>query len=361
MKMVYYRLVKNLKRMLFMENKKIKYILGATSISILIVTFYCMGQWLIPFVISLILAYALHVPAGVLSKKLKISTTLSAGIIVSALITGFTFFALFLIPLIKNASIVLIEKLPRLMESFPSTINAFLHKASSSFGIEKNFDISASFKNYIGQLASELPTHVLNFINTGMTVIYIVMFVFMIPIITFYLLKDWEKIEKSFSAILNKVCSGFVAEMLKNINNKLAEYMKGQILICCILSVFYTAALALIGTEEYIVCGLFSGFLSFAPFFGPFIGLLTALAMSIDDFSFTYQYVFTGCLYFVVPFIDSNFITPKLIGMKTGIQPFWLLFSVCATVSVLGIAGVFISVPMAVVLSTICKEIVKKL
>ena len=66
-------------------------------------------------------------------------------------------------------------------------------------------------------------------------------------------------------------------------------------------------------------------------------------------------------LYLVIPFMDSNFITPRLIGKSTGIQPVWLLFSICACLSILGTVGIFISVPMAVVLSTVCKECVKKL
>jgi predicted PurR-regulated permease PerM len=63
----------------------------------------------------------------------------------------------------------------------------------------------------------------------------------------------------------------------------------------------------------------------------------------------------------VIPLLDSNFLTPKLIGRSTGIHPIWLLFSICATVSVLGTCGIFISVPMAVALSTVCRGALKKL
>ena len=116
-----------------------------------------------------------------------------------------------------------------------------------------------------------------------------------------------------------------------------------------------------IGVDRYIVCGIVSGLLSIAPFFGPLIGLLTTLATSLDTFSDAYQYALTIILYLLIPFLDSNFITPRFIGKKTGIQPVWLLFSICASVSILGTMGIFISVPMAVILSTACKEFAKKL
>lgn len=320
-----------------------------------------MGQWLIPFVIALILAYAFHVPASAISKKLKISTSLSAGLIITILVSVCIFFGIFLAPLIKNAIIILAQKLPRLLETLPGSINGILHNMAAAIGVEKTFDIGAKFQNYMLELTTEWPNHILNFINTGMTLVYVVMFVFMTPIITFYLLKDWTKIETSLNTILKKVTTKSVIETLHKINTNLGAYIKGQLLVCIILTALYISGLFFIGAREYFVCGCFSGFLSFAPFFGPFIGLLTTLAMSLDDFSFTYQYVMTCSLYVIIPFIDSNFITPKLIGKRTGIQPFWLLFSICATVSVLGTVGIFISVPMAVVLSTVCKEIVKKL
>ena len=343
------------------SSKKVKFIVRAALLAILIMVFYCMGKWLIPFIISLILAYAFHAPAKSLAKKLKLSSSASAGIIVSILVTGFTFFAIFLIPLIKNSAIILIQKLPRLMTSLPSSINEFLHKIYSTFGIERTFDVEASFEKYMGGITSDLPSHILNFINTGMAVVHIIVFAFMTPIITFYLLKDWSKIESASTTIIRRLSSNSVIETIKTVNSKLASYIKGQLLICCILSILYSIGLYFIGLKEFIVCGICSGFLSFAPFFGPFIGLLTTLAMSLDEFAFSYQYILTCGLYLFIPFLDSNFTTPRLIGKTTGIQPFWILFSICATVSVLGMSGIFISVPMAVVLSTICKEIIKKL
>lgn len=322
---------------------------------------YEMGQWVIPFIIALIFAYAFHIPLKKISNKLHLSNSCSATIIVFFILSIVSILTVFLIPLLKNATIILVQKLPELLQNFPDSINTILHNTASSFGIDRNFDIGTLFKKYLVELTIDWPNHILNFINTGMTLVYIVMFAFMTPIITFYLLKDWEKIEISFNAILDKVAPKSVISVVQSINSKLGAYIKGQLLVCIILSIFYTLSLLFIGVEQYIVCGIFSGILSIAPFFGPFIGLLTTLAMTLDTFAFSYQYILTICLYLAIPFIDSNFITPRFIGKSTGIQPVWLLFSICATVSILGTMGIFISVPMAVVLSTICKEIVKKL
>lgn len=177
---------------------------------------------------------------------------------------------------------------------------------------------------------------------------------FMTPIITFYLLRDWNKFVRYSKVLLRKLTSPSVLELIQNINNRLAEYIKGQLSLCCILAIIYCMLLTVIGVSESVVCGLFSGMISIIPFFGSFIGLGVTLAMCLNDFSI-YQYFSTVLVYLLIPFIDSNYLTPKFIGEKLGISPFWMMFSICATTSVLGTAGLFLAVPLTVVFATISK------
>ena len=341
-------------------NKRIKWIFNLLVIAGIVWLLYEMGQWVVPFLIAFIIAYALHVPAKKLEKTLRISSTLSSIIIVFGLIAFVSLFTVFLAPLLKNATMVIVQKLPLMVRELPSYINENLHSLFSILGIERAFDTGAIFNEYLSKFALNLPKHIFGFIDTGMALVYVIMFAFMTPIITFYLLKDWIRIENSFISLLNKCASPSVISVLQPINSKLGAYIKGQLVVCLILAFAYSLGLLFIGVEKYIVCGIISGMLAVAPFFGAIIGLITTLATSLDCLH-SYQYIMVVALYLVIPFIDSNFITPRLIGKSTGIQPVWLLFSICACLSILGTVGIFISVPMAVILSTVCKECVKKL
>jgi predicted PurR-regulated permease PerM len=319
-----------------------------------------MGRWLAPFVISLVLAYALHAPSLWISKRFKISTSVSAMIVVSVIILLVSFFAIFLIPLLKNAGVVIIQKLPRLLRTLPDMVNGTLDSILAPFGVSRSFDVGFNMQDCINRLTTIWPSYIPSFIDTGMTLIHSVIFIFMIPIITFYLLRDWEKLQVSVKTILQKLVPSSVIDVISDLNVKLAVYVRGQLLICFILSTCYGTCLYFIGITEYIVCGFLSGFLSAAPFFGPCIGLVITSAMAIDDYSSILQYVLTCGLYAAIPLIDSNFLTSRLIGRSTGVHPVWLLFSICATASMFGTLGVFVSVPAAVVLSTVCKAAFKK-
>jgi predicted PurR-regulated permease PerM len=285
----------------------------------------------------------------------------SAGIIVLLLIAIVAIFGTFFVPLAKNATVVLIQKMPVLLQTLPDYINDVLNNASKMIGLERTFDIGGEFKRYVSEIAMNLPSYVPNFIDTGKTLVYVVIFTLMTPILIFHMLKDWPQIEKTFHTMLTKIAPAAVGDVIEVLNKKLGAYVKGQLLVCCVLSVIYSTSLWIIGADQYMFCGIFSGLISVAPFFGPLLGLFTTLAMSWDEFAFTYQYVATLSAYVVIPLLDSNFLTPRLIGRFTGIKPVWLLFSIGATISILGVAGIFLAVPTAVVMSTVCKEITRKL
>ena len=345
---------------LSVSERRVKTTVAFVLLSTVGVLCYAMGVWIVPFVSAFGLAYAFHVPFKKLSVIFRISEFWSAAIMVLSVVSVVALLAVFLLPLLKDAVLVLAQRLPALLQTFPSYLNDALHGIAMTFGIDRTFDIGATFQSCLEELTSHWVDHISSFIGTGITLIYAVAFIFMIPIIMFYILKDWRKIETSFTAALQKIVPPFVVELLGKINSRLGSYVRGQMLVCVVLSILYSVGLFFVGVEKYVVCGIFSGILSIAPFLGPLIGLLTTVAMSLDAFTSTQQYIVATSLYLLIPFLDANFITPKLIGRNTGIQPVWLLFSICATAAILGSAGVFISVPLAVILSTICKELMKQ-
>jgi predicted PurR-regulated permease PerM len=264
--------------------------------------------------------------------------------------------------MIKNAITIAIAKLPYFIEIVPKIINEIVLKFSTVLRIDSQttLDISQTLIKYLSGVKITIPNYFFGFLNTSMTLVYIAIFAFMVPIITFYLLRDWEKIERYGEFLLKKMSSKSITNVVRNINKNLGSYIIGQITVCIILAALYTICLYFIGLKEYIFCGLFSGFMSFTPFLGPLIGFTSTAVIAIDQYT-TMQYMLTAAIYVILPFVDSNYLTPKLIGARVGIQPFWILFSICATVSIIGISGVFISVPIAVVAATIYKDFIKNL
>ena len=339
-----------------------KKILLIIAICITITILYSMGQLLIPFLVGSVLAYALHVPARKLSKVCKFSQTTAAAILVLLAITIVAIFVLFLAPIIKNSLESIIKKLPDIIATLPDAINHTITKICNRLGLhETTFDIADFISKNFDFINIKTSKYLSHFVNTGVGIIYTILFIFMTPIITFYLLKDWQKIEIHTEKLLANNASTTLKSCITEINTNLGKYISGQLCICLILACVYILFLKIIGVNTYFVCGIFSGIMAFAPFLGPVIGCFATLASTIQDALCTMQYAAIIVLYIAIPFIDSNFITPKLIGDKIGMHPFWILFAICCTTSILGFSGIFIAVPLAVVVSTICKTFTKQL
>ncbi len=319
-------------------------------------TCYAMEQFIIPFLLSIIISYTFHVPARNIEKYLRTSSTMSSLIIVLCITSTCILFGIYIIPLIKNAAMILLSKLPIILKELPSLINSF----AITLHVD-NLNIANAFEKYIMDFGTLLPKHIVGFLNTGVTLMYVIMYVIMTPILTFYVLKDWHKIEKYVSSMLEKFTSDKVSKITSQINKNLGQYILGQLGVCSILSCIYIISLYILGIENFVVCGIFSGMMAFAPFFGALISFITTISISADSIIGISQCIFIGCIYLIIPFVDANIITPKLIGRRVGLQPFWLLFSICATVSIIGTFGIFVSVPMAIILSTICKNMIKDL
>ncbi len=338
-----------------------KYIYISLVLAFVVFLVYSMGQLVIPFVASLILAYALHTPVEKISNFCRISQAISSWIVILLIIGIIYVLATFIFPIVKNASIMLFDRLPTLIDTACQYINEKVGAVSSILGLEKPFNTGDTLKRCLMEYGSNIPHHFKNVITTGVTLVYSVMIIVMTPIITFYMLKDWNKIENFTKRLIIKISNKRVFETLGLINSKLGLYFRGQICICAILGVIYSILLSIIGTPNPIECGVFTGILSFIPFFGPFLGAITTLSSAIGLLSNSYQYFAVVAIYLIIPIIDSNFMTPKLIGSKTGIHPVWMIFSICAMTSILGIFGIIIAIPLAVALTTTFKEIFRSL
>jgi predicted PurR-regulated permease PerM len=315
-----------------------------------------MGAVSLPFAIGFILAYSLNVPISKISERFRVPRSIVAMFTVIILVSLFCFLSIVIGPILKNCFILLIKRLPELLRVAPVFIDSILVKLHIIQPDSlSDMDI---VERVLVEAASAIPGHIMNFLNTGIAIMYSAVFVIMTPIVSFYLLKDWDKVSRLFYKILEKYEEKrFVVDIVRKINKNLLAYANGQLIICIILATIYSAFLYFIGIKEFLSCGIFSGILSFAPFLGVILGFLTTIAVGIEEFNSFNQYVYVCILYTIVPLIDSNFITPKLIGDRTGIKPFWILFSICATTSILGTSGIFIAIPLAIVFCTTIKEL----
>jgi putative permease len=317
-------------------------------------SFYFLGSVLTPFIIAVIISHTFY-PLVDKLKFLKLSRSLRAMIVISIITSSIVIIFVKVTPLV-------ISQLKHLIKLLPTYQKLLLLKTESylnSFNKEYNIDITDQFEQYISSIVKMIFESISNVINhlwsSGMVIVYLISMIFLIPILSFYLLKEWPEIIEATKKLIPKHFHQQIGNILSSIDTALSKYMRGQINVCLILATIYSLSLYFIGLEFALIIGVLSGFLVFLPYLGVLIGICSSLLVAYFQFGYDYHLIYIISLYIIVQVLEGSFITPYFIGEKIGLHPVWIIFLVLAGGKIFGFWGVMLAVPTGAILVVLFK------
>ena len=146
-----------------------------------------------------------------------------------------------------------------------------------------------------------------------------------------------------------------------DIDKVLANFFRGQIIVCSILAFYYGISLMLVGLDTGLVLGLFAGLISFIPFVGAILGGGLAILFSLVQFWENPTIILLVLSIFIIgQLLEGNFLTPKLVGKSVGIHPVWLIFALALFGSLGGFSGLLFAVPVTAILGVLVRYYLTK-
>jgi predicted PurR-regulated permease PerM len=230
----------------------------------------------------------------------------------------------------------LIERFPDLQDS-TSTIRQSLAQ------------IAATIQSKGAALAETL-------IGSVMGVISAAVFLLVVPVVAFYLLVDWDHMIARIDHLLPRDHAPVIRRLAGEIDTVLSAFVRGQLTVCLVLGIYYSAALMLAGLQFGLVVGALAGAITFIPYIGAIIG--GALAIGLALFQFWGDWVAIGivaAIFAAGQFLEGNVLTPKLVGKSVGLHPVWLLFALSAFGTLFGFVGMLVAVPVAASLGVLTR------
>lgn len=169
-------------------------------------------------------------------------------------------------------------------------------------------------------------------------------------IIAFYLLMDFQYFKSLYrqsTAMLfkpqhNEKLSDFMAD----INGVVSSFIRGQLLVALIVGVFSSILLYIVGLDFAVLVGMTAGLFNVIPYFGPIIGSIIAVVVGLLSGSPLKALLAVAALV-VVQQIDSNIISPRIVGNSVGLHPVFIILSIIIGGSCFGLLGMLIAVPVA--------------
>lgn len=319
---------------------------------------YSVSSILMPFIVSFVIAYFLNpLTKAVVNKGLN--REFVVGIIVGVFVLILVGIFLKLVPALFSQIHQFIVTIPKyeayVSENVLPRITELFNQMDPKFAVQ----IKAQLSNFSNKFFEYLMVVISNVFNSSLAILNIVGFILFMPILVFYLLRDWPKVVYSTDHLIPLVYKNLILEQFGQIDQVLSAYIRGQINVCLIISLYYVIALSILGVDYALLIGIITGVLIIIPYLGVIIGFIICTIVALLQFSdLTHVYVAIA-IFFSGHLLESFIITPKLIGEKVGLHPVWVIFSLMAGGAMFGFWGIFFAIPMAAIVGVLFKCLLK--
>ena len=330
-----------------------KYYFYALLLALFLIIIY-LFEVLAPFAIAFIIAYLVN-PLKIFFDK-YLNQTFSSFISVVIFILGCISILILILPIITFQIQNLIVIIPEYLSDAQNFIKEINTKYLLSEKI-KTIDYVSFFKPFSKNLlisGNHLVSDGIDFFSSLFNII-------LIFIISFYMSLEFNKIKLFLYNLANKSHFQDFPILIKEIDQVLAKFIRGQGLVCLILSAFYGTGLFLIGIKFGIILGIFAGILSFIPFIGAFLGGGLTLILGFAQFGVSMELLILLSIFVFGQLIESYYLTPKLVGDAIKLNPIWIIFALSTGAFLSGFVGVLISLPVAAVLGVLIRHYFFKL
>lgn len=301
---------------------------------------------LAPFILAAVLAYALAPAVGALARR-RVPRAMAVAIVELVLILVVTIALLLVIPILSKELPLLKQQIPLMAAALNEHVVPWLQ----SHGVNASLD-AASIKAFV---LKYLDANVEDWIATGLSsariggsfLLAIVGNLVLLPVVLFYLLYDWERLLAQGWQLVPPRVRESAGNFLKECDQMLGQYLRGQILVMLLLAVYYSAALGLARFQLALPIGVFTGLAVFIPYLGFGTGLVLALLAAVLQFGDLYGLLAVAGVYGLGQLLESFLLTPRLVGERIGLSPLMVIFALLAFGHLFGFVGVLIALPVS--------------
>ena len=331
---------------------------GVTA-TLFVLTILLFKSILLPFVMGIAVAYLLN---PIVNKLGEVG--FSRGPASMMILVGFLILLLALIgvfsPIVYRELLQFGNDLPAYIEKFwdmMTPITALLEQYIG--GVDKG-NLENLLKENAGSATKAAKLLIEKIAAGGQAVMDMISVAVFMPIVAYFMMKEWPSVTKWCRDLMPRHSEEVIMGLMKQIDEKLSGFVRGQITVAVMLGVAYAVMLTLAGLKYGFLIGLMSGLLSVIPMVGSAVGLVVSVAVAwFQAGEPTFVLLIAG-IFIGGQVIEGNFLTPKLVGDSVGLHPLWVFFALLAGGSLLGILGMFLAVPVAAVIGVLLSFALQK-
>ena len=318
---------------------------------------YLLSPILMPFIIGALLAY-LGDPLVDRLEKTRLSRTLSVCVVFTIMTLLGLLLLLIILPQLERQITGLVTRLPQFISWTQENI---LPRLSTLLGLEPGaLDlgvIKEAFTNNMKDISGIMGRMLVKLTQSGQLVLVWFAYLTLIPVVTFYLLRDWDILVGKVHDLIPRPYEKLASKLARQCDEVLAEFMRGQFLVMLAQAILYTIGLWIVGLEFFLLIGMLAGLVSFVPYLGFIVGIGVASVAGFMQFHDIIHLIYILIVFGVGQAIEGMLLSPLLVGDRIGLHPVAVIFAVMAGGQLFGFVGVLVALPVAAVIVVLLRHI----
>jgi predicted PurR-regulated permease PerM len=325
------------------------WVLGVAALAALL--FYLLHPILTPFVLGALLGY-FGDPLVDLLERWRVNRTLGVVLVFLVFTLGMVLVALFTLPRLAEQLDALITKLPGIYEWLGNVALPWLRETLNlpdtalptlEWGKGQLAENWQSLGKWLANTGKQVT-------GSGMGILAGLANLALVPVVAFYLMRDWDLLMAKFRGLLPLDWQAGVSEVAVEADEVIGAFFRGQLIVMVALGVIYGTGLWLVGVQLAVALGVIAGLASIVPYLGFVVGISASLIAAYAQVQDWTLLLWVFLVFAIGQVLESMVLTPVLVGDRIGLHPVAVIFALMAGAQLAGFVGVLVALPVAAVI-----------
>ncbi|MGB4075196.1 AI-2E family transporter [Pseudomonas sp.] len=338
-------------------NSAYRWVWGAAAV-LFCVLLYLLQPILSPFLIGILLAY-MGDPVVDRLERWKLSRTWGVVVVFALITLVMTVLLLVLVPMLGKQLVRLYELVPQMLDWVQHQALPWIQlKLGLSEGFWRFDRLKAALAGQLDKTTDIVSLLLSTVTASGLALLAWLANLLLIPVVSFYLMRDWDLMVAKLRNLLPRGREGLVVQLISECHEVLGAFLRGQLLVMLALGVLYATGLMVVGLELGLLIGVLAGLASIVPYLGVVVGIGAALTAGLFQFGVDfYPLLGIAVVFMVGQLLEGMLLTPMLVGDRIGLHPVAVIFAIMAGGQLFGFTGILLALPVAAVIMVLVRHL----
>lgn len=336
------------------KNKNL-FLISLVLLAVICILLYFSRRVVAPFFIAFALAYLMDPLVDKMASK-GASRTGPVLFLMLAFFFVLVIAGLLLVPIISMQTENLVQNIPVYNGIFQDWIRPLLEMVRGLDPVKVEEILNEGLSRF-----GELPMKALQFsgkllwgsISNLFNIILMIANLVIIPVVMFYLLRDFDSINERLLALVPPRFQEKTRETVLEIDKVLSSFVRGQLMVVALMGVMYAFGLFLCDTPMSLSLGLMAGLVNLVPYLGLVLGFAPAAILTFMHTQEWLPVLGVAGVFAFVQAMEGMVITPRVVGENIGLHPVAVIFAVLLGGELFGLVGMILGVPAVAVLNVL--------